>query len=83
LTATVPLIVLPTLWAHFCLPVFASSATILPLLVPATTVPRATTGVPVKSPSLEKWLQAMPRLFIWSAGGPFSAPSRVLDRSRP
>jgi hypothetical protein len=54
LTATVPLIVLPILWAHFCLPVFASRATTLPLFVPATTVSRATTGVPVKSPSPEK-----------------------------
>src|SRR5205814_10103189 len=61
----------------------ASSAKTVPPPLPATTVPDATTGVPVKSPSLDWKLQALVSAAALAGEGPSAPPSRVFARSLP
>src|SRR4051812_12412984 len=69
-TATDPLTGALTSCAHAGLPVAASRAYTSPLLDPAMTLPSATAGVPVKSPSCDQKLQTTPRLGRSLAAGP-------------
>src|SRR5919108_2378757 len=68
---------------HLSAPVAASRAKTLPPKEPTTTVPSATTGVPVKSPSSERKRQASVSVAACSAEGSSAPPSRELARSFP
>src|SRR5439155_4954025 len=64
-------------------PVAESSAKTVPPPLPAMTVPEATTGVPVKSPSLDWKLHALVSAAALAGDGPSVPPSRVFAKSFP
>src|SRR2546423_9583287 len=68
---------------HLSLPVEASSAYTVPPPARATSVPEATTGVPVKSPSVDAKLHTGPIVGTSLNDGPSEPPLRELARSWP